>query len=268
MKKYTPQLFAMAPGLFELVTQIASMTKDGEDVEGEEFVMENDDAVSTINNLIEMARELIDKEREIDAVMPVPAETDIKQSPTPWSVLQEESGSHGIDSSAGMVALAHNIVDARRIAAAVNACSGIPLYVLESLSPGAIQESFNLVDPFKNLSVAKEQAEGGVDDPGGDVCHVFQPGKSSNNSLSVDLVYQGKKGEYSVQAEKTGDTGIYDELGVSIVNKAGNCVGYAYFLVNEEGKPRVLLTADGDGDGDPQLTYFPLRSKHEAIELD
>lgn len=85
---------------------------------------------------------------------------------------------------------------------------------------------------------------------------------------AVELIYQGKKGDYVVKAEKTGDTGIYDELGVSILNsKTGECIGYLYFLLTEQGEPRVLLTSEGNGDGDPQLTYFPLRSKEKAIEI-
>ena len=37
---------------------IARMTQDGEEVDGEEFVMENDDAVDTVNDLIDQARAL------------------------------------------------------------------------------------------------------------------------------------------------------------------------------------------------------------------
>lgn len=46
--------------LEEFIERIAAMTADGEEMEdGGEFVMENDDAVSTLNRLIEDARELV-----------------------------------------------------------------------------------------------------------------------------------------------------------------------------------------------------------------
>lgn len=45
--------------LRQFVQTIARMTQDGEEVDGEEFVMENDDAVSTVNRLIDEARKLL-----------------------------------------------------------------------------------------------------------------------------------------------------------------------------------------------------------------
>jgi hypothetical protein len=42
---------------------IARMTQDGEEVDGEEFVIENDDAVDTVNDLIDQARALTAKAR-------------------------------------------------------------------------------------------------------------------------------------------------------------------------------------------------------------
>lgn len=42
----------------EFVTTIANMTMDGEDINGEEFDMTNDDAVDALNGIIEWARRL------------------------------------------------------------------------------------------------------------------------------------------------------------------------------------------------------------------
>jgi hypothetical protein len=47
-----------APELLAFAAQIARMTQDSEEVEGREFVMENDDAVDTLNELIDSARHL------------------------------------------------------------------------------------------------------------------------------------------------------------------------------------------------------------------
>lgn len=44
--------------LIAFIAQIAALTKDGEIVEGKEFVLENDDAVDTLHRLISEAREL------------------------------------------------------------------------------------------------------------------------------------------------------------------------------------------------------------------
>jgi hypothetical protein len=45
-----------ASEMLAFVAQIARMTQDGEEVDGREFVMENDDAVDTLNALIDRAR--------------------------------------------------------------------------------------------------------------------------------------------------------------------------------------------------------------------
>lgn len=57
------RVMAAAPELLEFVKLIARMNYDGEEIEGEEepFLMENDDAVSTLGDLIESARALINE---------------------------------------------------------------------------------------------------------------------------------------------------------------------------------------------------------------
>ncbi len=44
---------------FDFISQIARLTPDGEEVDGEEYVMENDDAVATLSRLIDEARQLV-----------------------------------------------------------------------------------------------------------------------------------------------------------------------------------------------------------------
>jgi hypothetical protein len=51
-----PQSPALAD---RFVREVAALTQDGEEVDGEDFVMENDDAVGTLNSLIGQARELL-----------------------------------------------------------------------------------------------------------------------------------------------------------------------------------------------------------------
>jgi hypothetical protein len=84
--------------------------------------------------------------------------------------------------------------------------------------------------------------------------------------LEVKLVYQGKEGEYTVRGEFSGDAGIYDELRVSIFNPQDECVGDAFFTLTEDGEPRALLTTKGNGDGDHDLVWFPLRETGKAVE--
>lgn len=43
----------------DFVSMVANLTQDGEtDDDGQEFAMENDDAIATLNRLIDMAREI------------------------------------------------------------------------------------------------------------------------------------------------------------------------------------------------------------------
>ncbi len=49
--------------LRKFVRMISRMTMDGEEVDGEPFIMENDDAVATVNHLIDDARLLLAKTR-------------------------------------------------------------------------------------------------------------------------------------------------------------------------------------------------------------
>ena len=55
------RLIATAPKMESFIATIARMTQDGEERAGETkpFVMENDDAVATLNQLIEHAREIL-----------------------------------------------------------------------------------------------------------------------------------------------------------------------------------------------------------------
>ena len=87
-----------------------------------------------------------------------------------------------------------------------------------------------------------------------------------DSELAVRLVYQGRLGKYTVKAQQAGDSGIYDELAVGIFDPDGNCVGDVYFTLNEEGEPRVLLTTNGEGDGDHHLVHYPLRETRESVE--
>ena len=89
---------------------------------------------------------------------------------------------------------------------------------------------------------------------------------AGNPSLEVKLVYQGKEGGYTVRGELSGDTGIYDELRVGIFNPQNECVGDVFFTLTEQGEPRALLTTKGNGDGDHDLVWFPLRETREAVE--
>jgi hypothetical protein len=61
--KANARLIALSPDLHAFAAMIARMTQDGEEVDGEEFVMENDDAVDTVNDLIDQARALTAKAR-------------------------------------------------------------------------------------------------------------------------------------------------------------------------------------------------------------
>ena len=88
-------------------------------------------------------------------------------------------------------------------------------------------------------------------------------------SIEVNpIIRDGRRTDYSLKAEISGDPGIYEEISVSIYDKAGNCVGDAYFTVDEEsGEPKIMMTLGGDGDGDKELTVYPLRELHEKAVI-
>lgn len=86
-----------------------------------------------------------------------------------------------------------------------------------------------------------------------------------NHTLTVDTVIRGGKSQgYRLAAEIHGAPGDteddYHEMRVGIFDKEGKCVGDTFFTVDEDtGEPKIYITADGDGDGDPQITIFPTR---------
>jgi hypothetical protein len=53
-----------------LIEMIARLTKDGEEVDGNEFIMENDDAVNTLNDLIDEARALVNQTKPTPPTAP------------------------------------------------------------------------------------------------------------------------------------------------------------------------------------------------------
>lgn len=66
---------------------------------------------------------------------------------------------------------------------------------------------------------------------------------------------------------RSGDRGIYDEVGISIL-KGEECV--ADILIGLDGdifKPRVLVTTGGDGNGDKDLAIHPLKPKWKAVDM-
>ncbi len=89
----------------------------------------------------------------------------------------------------------------------------------------------------------------------------------TDNHLKVPvLVYQKKETSYSLTASTTGDADIYKEMAVSINRRSdGVCVADIYFSATEDGEPKVLVTTDGEGDGDHNITIYPLRPIKEAV---
>lgn len=53
-----------------LIRELADMKLDGEEVDGEEFIMENDDAVITMNLVIQEARKILSEQATRDEAVP------------------------------------------------------------------------------------------------------------------------------------------------------------------------------------------------------
>lgn len=92
--------------------------------------------------------------------------------------------------------------------------------------------------------------------------------KKNNRKITVaPIVYAGEAAKYKVVAEPAGDGDAYLELRVGFFDEQGKCVADAYFTVDSEtGEPRILITADGEGDGDPAIEIFPLRSVEAVVK--
>lgn len=100
--------------------------------------------------------------------------------------------------------------------------------------------------------------------------------KNNDPKIIVDpIVYAKKPARYKAVAEPAGDGPVlsavegdaYRELRVGFFDEKGKCVADAYFTVDSDtGKPRILITTDGDGDGDPAIEVFPLRSGEAVVK--
>lgn len=102
--------------------------------------------------------------------------------------------------------------------------------------------------------------------------HVGIPGEEIGRKITVNpIIRGGKQKGYKLVAEIHGAPGNteddYHEMRVGIFDKKGKCVGDAFFTVDEEtGEPKIYITLDGDGTGDPGLAVFPLRSGKDSVE--
>ena len=82
------------------------------------------------------------------------------------------------------------------------------------------------------------------------------------------LLHSGNNaGGFMAEASRTGDTGIYEEVRISAFNKEGDCCADVLLTLSDAGNgaPVLYVTANGDGDGDHQITIRPLLPADEAV---
>lgn len=72
--------------------------------------------------------------------------------------------------------------------------------------------------------------------------------------------------QYEVEASRTGDAGIYEEVRISVFDRYANCVADTLVGLTENGEVRVLVTADGDGNNEHRIAIYPTRRADDAIE--
>jgi hypothetical protein len=88
---------------------------------------------------------------------------------------------------------------------------------------------------------------------------------SINNLPTFELMNEGKNPEgYTANAIRSGDSGIYNEISVCIFNKESKCIGDILIGLTQHGEPRVLVSKDGDCDGD-KIAVYPLRKQENMI---
>jgi hypothetical protein len=75
--------------------------------------------------------------------------------------------------------------------------------------------------------------------------------------------------DFTAEASAVTD-GLNSEFRVSILRGLGRrdqrCVADVFIGVDTKGEPRVLITDNGDGDGDHRIAVFPLRHRTKAVE--
>lgn len=99
--------------------------------------------------------------------------------------------------------------------------------------------------------------------------HGRKVGKSDRAMIPrFSLAYQGKNPEaFTADARCTGDAGVYEEVAISIFNAGNDCVADVLVGLDATGKPRVLITHEGKGDGDKAIAVYPLKHKTEAVDI-
>lgn len=84
------------------------------------------------------------------------------------------------------------------------------------------------------------------------------------------LLHSGKNdGGYTVEATRTGDKGIYEEVRVSVFDNTNDCCADILVTLEDKGMgaPKILITADGNGEGDHQILIRPMKPAVEAVEI-
>ena len=81
------------------------------------------------------------------------------------------------------------------------------------------------------------------------------------------LMNGGKNPEnYTAEASRTGDAGIYNEVRIGVFKESDNvCLADVLVGLNDAGEPRILVTADGNGDNEAAFVIYPLRPAEEAL---
>lgn len=82
------------------------------------------------------------------------------------------------------------------------------------------------------------------------------------------LLHSGENpNEYTVDVSRTGDSGIYEEVRIGVFKGEGKeCLADVLLGLTEDGEPRVMITAGGDGENEHAFAVYPLRDVDEALE--
>lgn len=92
--------------------------------------------------------------------------------------------------------------------------------------------------------------------------------KSKTLLYKTDASYESENPfNLRFEVHKAGDQGIYNEIAVDCFNAENENVGSVYIgLCMDKKDIRVLMTLDGEGDGDHKLAVYPMRDEKEAVE--
>jgi len=104
-----------------------------------------------------------------------------------------------------------------------------------------------------------EECEPLSDDEIDDLCSRINSSDLFTSLKVSPIIRNSRKSQFSLKADLSGESGLFEELSVGIFDSNGECKGDIIFTVTEQDEPCVMSTVGGDGNGEHTDALYPLR---------